>query len=315
MKLLVTRELFPESERQLREAFSSVEIYSGDGPMPERLLRERLAEAEALLCTISDKVCEETLSFAPRLRHVVTFSVGLDHLDLPALKRRSISVSHTPAVLTDATADLTFALLLAVARNLFPARQLMDAGAFVGFGPKMFLGLELRGARLGIVGMGKIGQAVAERALGFGMRVSYCGSEKSLGFSAEHLTLDELLSSSQVVSLHCPLTSSTHHLIGKRELGLMARDGILINTARGAVVDEAALIEFCRNNPEFRVGTDVFEFEPEVPRELLGLPNIVALPHIGSATWNARGRMAQVCVEEAVRFAKGETLQHAFRGN
>jgi glyoxylate reductase len=315
MRISLTRRLpiSPELEARLGESYREVRVLENGRPLHAEELRNALRSSDAVICTVTDRVDEASLAEADRLKHLVTFSVGLDHLDLGALQRRGIKISHTPAVLTDATADLTWALLLGAARKVKPALHYVEDGSFRGFDPTLFLGLELRGATLGIVGFGKIGFAVARRALPFGMQVLFTSSKPFGDVEAmKEVALEELLRRSDVVSLHCPLTPATRHLIGRRELGIMKPGAVLINTARGPIIDEKALLAHLRSHPDFSAALDVYELEPSITAGLRELPNALLLPHIGSATHAARGAMARICVEEAIRFAKGERLQYGY---
>lgn len=310
MKIALSRELPLDAKKLLSIFYSEIRMKEESRPLSASELAKLAEGCDVLICVLTDKIDKGFLNAVPRLKHLITFSTGIDHIDLSALKEKNIRLSHTPAVLTDATADLSFALLLSCARNLRGAAQHLSSGKFNGFGPKAFLGLELKGSTLGILGMGKIGRAVSERASAFGMRViQHSRSEKDIkGVTA--VSLEVLLNQSDVLSLHCNLDKENFHLINAQTLRKMKPNAILINTARGKLIDETELIEHLKTYPEFQVGLDVFEDEPIVSKELLELPNAFCLPHIGSATWTARRRMAQTCVDEAIRFAKGETLQN-----
>ncbi len=302
MKCLVTRPIPGDPMGQLIPYYDSVAVLTAEGKTPRPVLEAAIADADVLICTLVDAVDEALLEKAPKLKCVITFSVGLDHIDVAAVGKRNLPLAHTPNVLTDATADLTWALILGAARRLKPAMRQLEEGGWTGFDPKGFLGLELRGATLGIFGFGKIGRAVAERAGGFGMNVLH------------GLPKDELLRKSDVFSIHCPLKAETRHAIGERELSLMKPSAVLVNTARGPIVDEAALVLHLQKTPTFFARLDVFEREPELAEGLASLPNALCVPHIGSATTTARSAMARVCIEEAIRFAKGEKLQYDYFG-
>ena len=259
---------------------------------------------QALLCLLTDRVDAGLLEGAKGLRIVANMAVGTDNVDLEAARRLGIAVSNTPDVLTDATADLAFALLLAAARGLVWADRLVRAGGFTGWAPELGVGLDVAERTLGIVGAGRIGQAVAERARGFRMQV--LARRLSGGVS-----LDELLERSDFVSLHVPLTPETHHLIGEAELARMKPTAVLINTARGPVVDEAALVRALRERRIAAAGLDVFEREPALEAGLAALPNVVLAPHLGSATVATRDRMAEIAARNIVACAWGEPLPTA----
>jgi len=260
-----------------------------------------VAGADALLCLLTDRIDAGFLERARRLRIVANMAVGTDNIDLAAAERIGIPVSNTPDVLTDATADLTFALLLAAARRLAWADRYVRGGGFVGWNPELGIGLDVTGRTLGIVGAGRIGRAVAERARGFRMEVL-------LHSRSEGPPLDELLVRSDFVSLHVPLTAETRHLIGARELARMKRSAVLVNTARGPIVDEAALVRALRAGEIAAAGLDVFEHEPALSPGLRDLPQVVLAPHIGSATVATRARMAEVAARNIVAALRGEPI-------
>jgi glyoxylate reductase len=274
---------------ELRQAYSRPELEAAVG------------EADGLICLLSDRIDDELLGKAPRLKVVANFAVGIDNIDLPAATRRGIRVTHTPDVLTEATADLTFALMLASARRLREADAFVRSGKWQGgFDPSLLLGADVFGQTLGIVGLGRIGRAVARRALGFQMPVLYAAprrahAEVERALEATHVPLRRLLAESDIVSVHCPLVPETRNLIGAAELAQMKPHAVLINTARGAIVEEAALAAALHAGKLAGVGFDVFADEPSVSQELLSAPRTIFSPHIGSATAAARERMVELC--------------------
>jgi glyoxylate reductase len=278
-----------------------------------RLEREALLAlvegVEVAVTMLYDRVDDELLDAAgPGLRGVCNVAVGFDNIDLAACARRGVVVTNTPGVLDDATADLAFALILAARRRLGEGERLVRTGKPWQWGMGFMVGHDLRGGRLGIVGLGGIGARVAARGRVFGMEIAYFGRHESphaADLDATRLELDELLSTSDVVSLHTPLTPETRHLIGARELGLMKPTATLVNTARGAVVDEAALVEALREGRISGAGLDVFKDEPNVHPGLLELENVVLLPHIGSATVETRAAMAELAARNAIAIARG----------
>ncbi|MFH1417511.1 MAG: D-glycerate dehydrogenase [Planctomycetota bacterium] len=276
---------------------------------PEEL-REKAGQHDAVICQISDTVDEAVLAAAaPRCKVFANCAVGFDNIDIRAAQRLGITVTNTPDVLTEATADLTWALMLATARRLGEAERHLRAGAWRGWGMLDFLGADIHGKTLGIVGAGRIGTAVARRASGFSMKVLYADPETNDlldGMGAGRVSLLELLRSSDFVSLHIPLTESTRMLLDDKALRAMKRSAILINTSRGAVVDESALIEALQRSRIAGAGLDVYRSEPHVPRELLEVGNAVLLPHIGSATVATRSRMAQIAASNVVAVLRGE---------
>jgi glyoxylate reductase len=279
-----------------------------------RLDREQLLTlvegADVAVTMLYDRVDDEFLDAAgPNLRGVCNVAVGFDNVDLAACARRGVVVTNTPGVLDDATADLAFALILAARRRLGEGERLVRAGKPWQWGMGFMVGHDLRGGRLGIVGLGGIGARVAARGRGFGMEIAYFGrrdSPHTAELEATRLDLDELLATSDVLSLHTPLTPETRHLIGARELALMKPTATLVNTARGAVVDEAALVEALREGRIAGAGLDVFEHEPDVHPGLLELENAVLVPHIGSATVETRAAMAELAARNAIAIARGE---------
>jgi len=299
-RLYVARLLPDEVMRLVRQEFGLTAEPRSEPPDPLTLL-DGLREADAAICTLTERIGAEVLAQAPRLRVIANYAVGYDNIDVPAAQARGLIVTNTPEVLTDATADLTWALLLAVARRLTEGDRLVRQGAWTGWAPTQLLGAEVHGKTLGIVGMGRIGQAVARRAAGFAMRVLYASRRDvpagAGGGTWQRRPLQDLLTESDFVSLHVPLTPETRHLIGTRELQRMKPTAYLINTARGPVVDETALADALASGRIAGAGLDVYEQEPRVHPGLLALPQVVALPHLGSATHHARIRMGLMCVE------------------
>ena len=258
-------------------------------------------DCDALLCLLTDRIDAPLLDRARRLRIVANLAVGTDNIDLAAAAARGIAVSNTPDVLTDATADLAFALLLAAARRLAWADRYVRGGGFTGWRPDVGIGLDVTCRTLGIFGAGRIGRAVAERARGFRMEVLFCS--RSGGVAK-----DELLARSDFLSLHAPLTPETRHWIGEPELRRMKPTAVLVNTARGALVDEAALVRALREGWIAAAGLDVFEREPALAKGLVDLPNAVLAPHVGSATVATRDRMAEVAAENIIAALAGKPI-------
>jgi len=314
MKVLVTSRL-PEEVLSLLSQDHEVEAHDHDPPMDRPRLLQSVGDKDGLLCTITDRIDEEVLESAPKLRMIANYGVGFDHIDINAATRKEIPVSNTPGVLTDATADLAFSLILATARRIVEGDRMTRRGEFKFWAPFHFLGLEVSGGTLGIVGFGRIGRAVAKRAAGFGMKLLYCGrtrlgplEEKELNVS--YAPLDTLLVEADFVTLHVPLTPRTRHLIGNRELELMKPSACLINTARGPVVDEEALVEALRNGRIRGAGLDVYENEPKLSPGLANLDNVVLLPHMGSATVETRTKMALMAAESLLSGLRGERPPH-----
>jgi glyoxylate reductase len=282
-----------------------IDQWDEERPIPRAELLRSVAAVDGIVATLSDRIDSELLAAAPRLRVVANHAVGHDNVDVPACTARRVHVCNTPDVLTDATADLTFALLLAVARRLREGERIVREGRWQYWAPTMLLGLELRSSVLGIVGYGRIGKAVAARASGFGMKVVWSGGNARGGIG-----LDDLLSRADVVSVHCPLTAATRHLLGAPQFAGMKRSAILINTARGPIVDEAALVAALEAGTIAGAGLDVFEDEPRVHPGLIGRDDVVVVPHIGSATDVTRSRMAELALTDAARVLRGERPLH-----
>jgi glyoxylate reductase len=264
-------------------------------------------ETIGMIALLSDPVGEDVLARVPNLRGIANYAVGFNNIDLAACSRRGIPVTNTPDVLTEATADLTMTLILLCLRRIPEATAYLAAGRFDGWKPELLLGFDPRGKTLGIIGMGRIGQATAKRAEAFGMRIAYftsSGTRPDLPYSSQ--TLEEILAGSDVLSLHVPLTPATKHLLDEKRLLKMKRGAILINTARGPVVHEEALAKVLRQGHLFGAGLDVYEEEPKVHPGLSGLPNVVLLPHVGSATWETRSAMADLAVDSLLAILDGK---------
>lgn len=310
MKVLVTARL-PEEVLSRITRDHQVHIHEHDVPMERQKLLESIGDVEGLLCTITDRIDRELLERAPRLKIIANNGVGFDHIDVAQATLRAIPVANTPGVLTEATADLTFALILAAARRVVEGDRMVRAGDFKFWAPLKFLGLEVTGKTLGIVGMGRIGRAVAKRASGFDMKVIYWGRSRlepdaQNALKASFASFDDLVRESDFVSLHVPLGPQTHHLVGARELSLMKTSAVLINTARGPVVDEKALVEALRSGSIRCAGLDVYENEPELSGGLADLDNVVLLPHMGSATIETRTRMAAMACDNLLAGLAGK---------
>ena len=308
--VFVTRPLPAPGIDLLVELGFEVRANDQDRPLQRAELVAGVEGADALLCMLSDRIDEEVLDAAPLLRVVSNYAVGFDNIDVAAARRRGIEVTTTPGVLTDATADLAWALLLSAARNLGAGERLVRAGEWTGWAPTQLLGEPLRHQTLGIVGMGAIGQAVARRAQGFGMNVVYFNRnqvspeiETSLG--AEFVSLDDLLRRSDFISLHAPLNDQSRHMFDARAFRLMKSTAVLVNTGRGALIDEAELVNSLREGQIAAAGLDVYEFEPKITEGLLTLDNVVLAPHLGSASTLARGDMVRLCCENIVEVLAG----------
>lgn len=307
--LFITR-LLPQPVMDAIPSHYHVLAPSIDQASTEAELRRGFSEADAVVCTLADRIDASLLSYATTLKIVANYAVGYNNIDLSAAAQRDIVVTNTPDVLTDATADLTWALLLAVARRVAEADAWLRTGTWAGWTPTQILGADISGKTLGIVGMGRIGQAVARRATGFGMSVLYAGRHavsNPPGVSWTWQPLDTVLTHADYLSLHVPLTDSTRHLIGRPELARMKPTAFLINTARGPVIDESALLSALEARTIAGAGLDVYEYEPMVPSALRSLPNVVLLPHLGSATLETRVRMGRICLDNIAAVLEGRS--------
>jgi glyoxylate reductase len=297
--LYVSRVLPAPVMEVIRERFTLYHEPLEIPPSPSTL-QSGLSQAVAAIVTLTDAIDDDVLASAHSLRVVANYAVGYNNIDVQAATRRRIVITNTPDVLTDATADLTWALILATARRVVEGDRLVRSGQWTGWTPTQLLGASVAGRSLGIVGMGRIGQAVAHRAAGFHMTVAYCSRRRvdsPPGPSAwEFLPLPDLLARCDILTIHTPLTSETRRLIGAGELAQMRRSAIVINTARGAIIDESALAAAVTNGVIAGAGLDVFEDEPRVDPGLSSLPQVVLLPHLGSATMATRVEMGMTCV-------------------
>ena len=300
-RVLVTRALPGAALERLR-ALHAVDVWDGELPPQPAVLRERAARAEGLLTMLTDRVDEELLVAAPQLRVVANYAVGSDNIDLELCAQRQVAVGVTPAVLTEATADLSFALILAAARNLAVGHEAVRDGRWRTWEPQGWLGHDVHGATLALIGPGRIGEAVARRAAGFEMKVLRVGRDDDL-----HATLKR----ADVISLHCPLTPQTRRLIDAEALRHVKPTAVLVNTARGALIDQAALRDALATGRLAAAALDVTDPEPLPPGdELLGAPNLLVLPHVGSATHSARSRMTELAVDNLLAGLEGLPLPH-----
>lgn len=309
-QVFVTRKLTDEVVAML-ETVATVDMWTPDYPIPRDLLLERTRHAHAVLAMLTERIDEELLTRAKQLRIVANMAVGYDNIDLAACKKHGVVVTNTPDVLTEATADLAFALLMATGRRLTEANRFLLNGEWTSWSPMLLAGQNIFGTTLGIIGMGRIGEAVASRAKGFGMRILYHNrnrkhkAEEETG--AHWAELAALLQESDYVLLLTPLTEETRHFMGEREFSLMKETAVFINVSRGGTVDEAALYNALVEKRIWAAGLDVFQVEP-VPLDnpLLRLPNVVALPHIGSATLQTRSDMARLAAANIVAVLNGK---------
>lgn len=312
-KVYVTRKI-PEKGLALVREVCDVEVWAGDVPVPREVLLEKVHAVEGLLSLLTDRVDAEVLDAAPKLKVVSNYAVGFNNIDVVACSTRGISVGNTPGVLTETTADFAFALLMAAARRVVEAADYVCTSQWQTWGPQTLLGQDIHGATLGIVGYGRIGRAMARRGRGFDMRVLFCDeyvAEDDADSGVQKVTLDTLLAESDFVSLHVPLTRETHHLISTAELAKMKPTAVLINTARGPVVDAQALYEALRDGKLAAAGLDVTEPEPiTLDDPLLTLPNCIIAPHIASGSVATRDKMAEIAAANLIAGLHGARLLH-----
>lgn len=301
-KIYITRKL-PASVVKKLEGEFHIEMWDQEEEaVPREVLLEKVKDARAVLCMLTETIDEEVLDAAPDLKIISNMAVGYNNIDVEAATKREIIVTNTPGVLTETTADLTFALMMATARRLVEASDYLRTGKWETWSPMQLTGMDIHGATLGIIGFGRIGQALAKRAAGFGMNILYYNRsqkpEAEKETAAQYTALDDVLRKSDFISILLPYSEEIHHLISEKELRLMKNTAILINTARGGIIDEAALYDALKNEVIWAAGLDVFEKEPIHPQHpLLTLPNVVTLPHIGSASIATRMKMAELAVD------------------
>ena len=301
--ILVTRKL-PSSVIDKLSAVAEVDLYTGDAAIPPDELRARVAGKDALICLLTDAVDRTVIDAAPTLKAIATVAVGYNNIDVSYARSRGIVVTNTPDVLTESVADFTWSLILAITRRLSEGERLVRRGEWKGWALDLLLGTELRGKQLGLIGVGRIGRAVAARAAAFGMKVAHT-SRRDVADVGEAMQLDRLLLTSDIVSLHVPLTPETRHLIDKRALTRMKRSAYLINTSRGPVVDEAALAWALQHHLLAGAALDVYEHEPIVHPDLLPLENVLLVPHLGSGTTETRTAMADLAAENVLAVLGG----------
>jgi glyoxylate reductase len=304
MKILVTRKL-PSSVLDKLRAVAEVDVYTGDAAIPADELRARVAGTVALVSLLTDAIDRSVIDAAPDLTVIANVAVESSNIDIRYARSKGIVVTNTPDVLTASVADFTWALILAITRRLGEGERLVRRGEWKGWALNLLLGTGLRGKQLGVVGVGRIGRAVAERAPAFGMNVAYSARREADLPGAEPMSLDRLLLTSDIVSLHVPLTDETRHLIDKRALTRMKRSAYLINTARGPVVDEEALAWALQQHLLAGAALDVYEHEPAVHRDLLKLENVLLVPHLASGTTETRTAMADLAVENVLAVLAG----------
>ncbi len=303
-RVLLTRRI-PSSVLSRLQEQCDLDLYDGPGALAPDELKRRLADKEGLICVLTDKVDDEVMAAGPALKIIANIAVGYDNIDVPAARARGIVVSNTPDVLTEAVAEFTWALILGVARRIAEGDRLIRGDRWNAWGLDFMLGTELRGKQLGIIGAGRIGRAVAAKAPAFGMSAAFASRGRSAS-GPGRMSLDELLVTSDVISIHTPLNADTQHLIDRRALARMKRSALLINTARGPVVDEEALIWALNERLIAGAALDVYKKEPEVNPALRAFDNVLLTPHLGSATRETRTAMAELAARNALAVLSGQ---------
>ncbi|MGD0421983.1 MAG: D-glycerate dehydrogenase [Candidatus Bathyarchaeia archaeon] len=309
-RVYVTR-ILPKEAMDRINSFCDAKTWDGPLPPPREVLEENVANIDGLLSLLTDKIDAALMDKAPKLKVISNYAVGFDNIDIPAATKRGIIVGNTPGVLTETTADLAFTLLMAAGRRIVEGDKEVRAGRWKTWGPMTLLGQDIHGATLGIIGLGRIGAAIAQRAKGFGMKIIYYDiirnekAEKELGI--QYTDLNNLLSQSDFITIHTNLTKETHHLIGAKQFDLMKRTGILVNTSRGPIVDNMALYEALRNKKIAYAALDVTEPEPlPADHPLLTLDNVIVVPHIASASVASRTKMGLMAADNLIAGLKGE---------
>jgi len=308
MKIFVTRKI-PEKGLEIFRNKHEIEVFAHDRIPTKDEIIKGLKGKDGLLCLLSDPIDEDVIASETNLKMIASYAVGYDNIDVDAATKRGIPVSNTPGVLTDATSEMAWALLFAASRRIVEADEFTRAGKFIGWGPMLMLGQDVANKTLGIVGAGRIGTAFALKSKGFTMNVLYYSNRKNetleSELNAKKAGLETLLKESDFISLHVPLTEETHHLIGEKELKMMKKNAVLINTSRGPVIDEKALAKALKEKWIFGAGLDVYEHEPKVLDELKKLDNVVLQPHSASATFDSRTKMAIMAAENMIEGLKG----------
>ena len=310
MKVFITRELPEIAFKLLKQNKILFDYYKKDQAITRQLLLQKVKKCDALISLLTEKIDKEVIDQMPHCRIIANYAVGYNNIDIDYAKKKKIIVTNTPDVLTESTADLTMALVLACARRFSEGEKLVKRNKFKGWKPKLLLGMELKDKTFGILGAGRIGTAVARRAKSFGTNIIYVDSNRNQKLEkesdAKKVSLKYLLQNSDILSVHLPLNSQTYHFLNQERLNQLKRNSILINTTRGEIIDETALIRLLNKNRIMAVGLDVFENEPNLNPELIKFSNVLVLPHLGSATREARDGMAELAVKNIINVLRGK---------
>ncbi|MCX6168271.1 MAG: D-glycerate dehydrogenase [Ignavibacteriales bacterium] len=308
-RIFITRKMVGNAELNLKKKELHVKIYKEDHPIPKEELIKRVKDVDALICHVTDRIDKEVIDSMNKCKVISNYAVGYNNIDVEYANSKGIIVTNTPNILTDSTADIAVALVLACARRLRDGEMLMRSGKFTGYKPHLLLGIELKGKTVGIIGAGGIGFATAKRLQGFGTKIIYFNRSRNEKFenelSANRVSLNFLLKSSDIISVHLPSLKETFHILNKTNLKLMKKTAILVNTSRGEIIEERYLIEMLKKKKIFAAGFDVYEGEPNVNPELFKLENVFLLPHIGSATIEARSAIAELCIKNVIAVLGG----------
>ncbi|MFH0971579.1 MAG: D-glycerate dehydrogenase [Candidatus Micrarchaeota archaeon] len=309
-KVFVTRPLPGNALHELRK-HCDIEMQEEDRLAKREEIAEGIKGKDALLCLLTDKIDGDLMDQNPNLKIISNYAVGFDNIDIPAATHRKILVTNTPGVLTETTADLTMGLLLAAARRIVESDKFTREARYEGWGPSMLLGVDVYGKTLGVVGLGRIGRAVATRAYrGFGMNIIYNDPQEDFEFNkefnAKFVGMDSLITDSDFISIHVPLTPKTKHMFKEKQFHMMKKNAVLVNTSRGAIIEQAALAKALKEKRIFAAALDVYEDEPRVPVELIPLSNVIMVPHIGSASLETRSKMADMAVQAILDFFSGK---------
>lgn len=310
MKVFITREIPEAGILLLKKKGFEVSVYKKDHPIPRKEFFNKIKDCDALISLLTEKIDKEAIDKMQKCKIIANYAVGFNNIDVDYVKLKGISVTNTPDVLKDSTADLAMTLVLACARKFFDAEKFMRSKKFKGWKPKLFLGIELRNKYFGILGAGRIGCAVAMRAHAFGCRIIYYSDVKNAEieekYGARKESLNSLLKKSDIITVHLPLNKNTYNLLNESNLHLLKKSAIIINTARGEIIDERILISLLKENKIFAAGLDVYENEPNINKEFYNLNNVILLPHIGSATIEARDKMSLLAAKNVIAVLGGK---------
>lgn len=318
-KIYLSAKLPELGTQLLKEAALEYKVFEGNGLISKKELLKNVADCEVLICPLSTQVDREVIDAAPKLKLIANFGAGFNNIDSAYAKEQKIYVTNTPVVSTNATAELTAGLIIALSRRIIEGDRLMHHEGFEGWAPLFFLGHELKGKTLGIIGMGQIGQALGKMMRAFGMKIIYnqrhaLASEVEESLQATYLSQTEVIQQADVLSLHAPLTEATHHLLSSESFSQMKDSAFLINAARGPLIDEVALVEALKNHQLAGAALDVYEFEPKVTEALKNLDNVILTPHIGNASVEARDQMATIVAKNAIALLNQQPIKYIVNG-